>query len=193
MSVAVLPYADEMPVTRRTLTSADDADPATATARAVVAASTTTLQLVVENADRGRTVDGWLNPDGLVWHVRGDLDTPRPALVTPAAHLAATVMRMVDLGPRALPSRDDVVVPLDVLRAQLSGRPGDLAGGVLRIWALSWSNIATENGVTLVDQGTQGGLWAVADAEAGQVRLHPVSPLEVWGRLATVAAALTRG
>jgi hypothetical protein len=152
-------------------------------ARAVVAAVTATATLVVENAVRGRTVDGWLTDDELVWHLRGDDTTPRTAVVAPRPHLSSTVAAMVGLGPRTAGATADLAVPTADLPGLVAGTATQPGLGRLRT---AWSLAVGDDGCTVLDEGPRGRLWAVAGADADRTLLRPVSPLEVWLRLARI-------
>ena len=182
----IIEYAREVLVTRRKLLTppVSAADDDTAEARALIASATAQLELIIEVPQRGVTVDGWLGRDGLVWHVRGDLDTPRLAIVTPAAHLAATVGHMVDLGPRGVPFAEPIRVPIEAVRAQLAGGYAVLDGGIARVWSLSFRSGEHTEAVGIVDQGKGGVVWAVADGADEHLMLRGVTPLDVWSRLA---------
>jgi hypothetical protein len=177
-------------ITRQELTGGGVAgDPERDRARGLVTTATARLTVLVETAVAGRTVDGWLGPEGLVWHVAGDPDAVREAVVLPGGHLAATVARMVVLGRRA-DAPSDVTVPVDDLRALLHGGP-PVPGltAVRRVWTVRCEQPdGSGAGFTVVDQGEEGALYAVAATDGCVVTLTPVTPLAVWLRLAALGA-----
>jgi hypothetical protein len=182
--MTVLTATDAM-ITRRDLLGTEVLpDPEAERARRIVANATSRLQLLVEVAALGRTVDGWATADEVVWHVEGDDGVTRLAIVTPAAHVSATVARMVGLGPRP-DAEGELRIRVADLRASLAGDQG--SPPVARVWTFSrMGSGGSARGFTIVDHGDHCGLRAVAGSDDDVLTLVPVTPLDVWLRLAAL-------
>lgn len=153
----------------------------------VVRTAAVHMALTVETPSRAVVVDGWLSEKLVVWHVAGDDISRRRVMHALPSFLPSDVGRMVGLGPRTRTSGEPCVRTDSILAAVRAGETVLDVGVPRRMWSWSWQSTAEPMldpvGISVVDSGAEGSLWAVARVEDGGVVLRPVSPVEIWARL----------